>query len=189
MKLNQIFAVALPIAALALYYIVDQKDLDGGFNRDVISVDLVTGKLNPVSTLERPVITSANIAVGLKYNLVKLLSYKLEDISSHIDDVSYMFNDDYFNSYKKQIRADANELLNSDVRVVDFIIIDGPFYLGSKLSNARNWDYYVEGYFTNKGNFSGGAAFAKTKLKVSLVESRTRNGNPSGVEIYEIKRF
>ena len=189
MKLNHIITLTIPLSSVLLYLLIDRKDFTGGFNRDVFSVDLNSGGIVSVSTLERPVITAGSISTGLKYNLVHLFSYKLEDMPSHIDGVKYMFDSDYFSDYSKQIKADSNAMLNSDVRVVDFIITDGPFYLGSKLTSTRNWDYFVEGYFTSKGNFSGGATFTSIKLKISLKEARTKNGNPSGVEIYEIKRF
>ena len=191
MRINLILAPLIPVVALGFYAAINSANDEGLLKQKIYSVTLNgEKKVEKVKTLERPIITARNIANNLKYNLVKFYSYKVEDIDNHMDINEPLFNANFYNSLRAQTIAEVKALIDSEVRVVDFIITNGPLYMGSVYSETRNWEYYIEGYFTYHGNFSKHAnQFKRVKLKVSMREAKTKNGNASGVEIYKIDQF
>lgn len=185
-----ILSATLAISIVSSVKVIEIYNENNKFNGAMIEVPLDGGEIKKIKTLERPIITSGNLAKHLKYKFVDLYSYRIEKGVAHIDEYEDLFESTYYEKYRKEQKSIIDDLTAKEVRVVDFMVTRGPVYLGSLPSTIRNWDFYIEGYFAYEGNFSKNTTqFEKVRLKVSVLEAKTTNGNPSGVEIYEITRF
>lgn len=170
---------------------IEERSYSGDIKQKVVSITL-EGKpeIEKVKTLERPIITRQSIERKLKGDLVNFYSYPVEDIEPHLEKYEALFSPDFFSEQAKQTNANVRSLLESEVRVVDFIILGKPMYIGSKRGALRNWDFVTNGYSVYQGNFSGSRyQFRRERKVISVIESPTRNGNPSGVEIYAVREF
>lgn len=185
-----ILGILFSTSVISSVIIVNKYNENHKFNGAMIEVPLDGGEIKKIKTLERPIITSGNLSKYIKYKFVDIYSYRIEKGINHIDQFKSIFEQNYYKEYRKEQKAIINDLTDKEVRVVDFMVTRGPIYLGSIPSAIRNWDYYIEGFFAYEGNFSKSTTqFEKVRLKVSALESRTTNGNPSGVEIYAITKF
>ncbi len=187
------FAIPLAVAALGsfVYKDITARTYDGDIKQKVAAVSLEgSPEITQVKTLERPIITRQSIEKKLKNDLVRFYSYPVENIDPHLEDFEPIFDPNFFSTVEADTRATVRNLLDSEVRVVDFIVIGKPMYIGSKMGALRNWDFVVKGYSVYQGNFSRARfQYRRERKIISVIESPTRNGNPSGVEIYAIKEF
>lgn len=187
------FIIPLSIAFSSFWLLsdVEERSYSGDIKQKVVSITLEgTPIIEKVDTLERPIITRQSIERKLKGDLVNFYSYPVENIEPHLNKYKALFEPEFFSEQTAQTKANVRALLESEVRVVDFLILGKPMYIGSKRGQVRNWDFVINGYSVYQGNFSGSRyQFRKERKVISVKESPTRNGNPSGVEIYAVREF
>lgn len=181
----------LAVLSAVVYFDIKDSAYSGGIKQDVIAITTDgTVAASNIRTLERPIITRRGIQKKLKEDMVNFFSFPIGNINSHLDEHEQLFSKVFFSTYKPHIKATVDNLIDSEVRVVDFLIYGEPIYLGSKRAGIRNWQFMIEGYNVYQGNFSRSPyQFVRSTKVITVIETKTRNGNPSGVEIFKVEEF
>ncbi len=191
MKYFFIWPLLISVGYAIVYSNIKQSAESGSIKQEVVAITIDgEPEAKKVRTLERPIITRRGIQKKLKKDMGNFFSFPLQDIDSHLERYKPLFSSHFFDDYEGHISATAQNFIDSEIRVVDFIIYGQPIYLGSKPASIRNWQFMIEGYFIYQGNFSGSPyQFEKSTKIITVVETKTRKGNPSGVEIFDIEEF
>ncbi|KDM89983.1 hypothetical protein EA58_19760 [Photobacterium galatheae] len=175
------------------FYIYLQGDIAKDFKRDIYSVSLSGEKnLRKIETLDQAILTATTISTSLKKTVSKIETLKLSDIGEYFENVSPFFEKSFFSKFMQDKSAEAQFLLNSDVRVTSFVVTEDPVFVGVDISQPRPiWLFHVKGNYMRDGVFSkrtDRSTFGEKTIWVSVQESVGQNGNPAGIEIvnYEV---
>ncbi len=190
-----IFNIILTIINLSFavfFCIYLSGDIAKSFKRDIYSISISGDPLvSKVATLDEPLITTTTITSYIKKIAPEVESIKLATTSEYLKSVEPYFEKDYFSQYSVDKAAESNILIKSDLRVVDFVVTDGPHFVGVEIKNNEAlWLYHLKGSYFKDGIISSSnksALFGDKEIWVKVVKGVGRIGNPTGVEIVEYR--
>lgn len=170
-------------------------DIEKSFKRDIYSITL-SGDVEKkhVETLESAILTSTTISTSLKKTVAKIETILLQDVQEYIEDIRPLFEPEFFKTFSKDLEVKSKFFLDSDVRVVSFVVTEPPILVGVDVSQPTpHWLFHIKGQYMREGLFekrSDDSTFGEISIWVTIKESIGQNGNPSGIEIvnYETQK-
>ncbi|ELP6119037.1 TPA: hypothetical protein I7730_20335 [Vibrio vulnificus] len=164
-------------------------DNGSSFSRDVYSVSVEgedVGAVEKVQTLDKPILTPETIATNVQDMVVDIESMKLSNIEAFLEAIEIHFDDEYWKQAKEDIKNRAEFYFSSNLRVIEFIVTEGPIFIGARHADKIEWTYYIKGNYHRTGlieDRGDATSFGSNELFVTVREAHSVDGNPIGVEI------
>jgi len=164
-------------------------DNGSSFGRDVYSVSVEggdVGKVEKVKTLNKPILTPETIATNVQNMVVDIESMRLANIEAFLESIEVHHDGEYWKEAKEDIRNRAEFYFASNLRVIEFIVTEGPIFIGAKHGSKVEWTYYLKGNYHRTGlieDRGDSTSFGSNEIYVTVREAHSVEGNPIGVEI------
>lgn len=176
----------LGVSGYFAYYL--NSDIENDFKRDIYSVTL-TGEVERknVETLESAILTSTTISTSLKKTVAQIETISLENVDGYLERIRPLFDKEFFKTFSKDQEAKSKFYLESDIRVLSFVVTEAPILVGVDVSQPNpHWLFYIKGQYMREGMFekrSDESTFGESEIWVTVKESVGENGNPAGIKI------